>query len=154
MTNPTLGFEDDTAPSKPEIALSQLNDAISLFTQERFLSALTLAGAAEEILGKLLIRKGEFPAIKESTAQIERLRADTGLRVMGEASERDMIDAWNQARNSAKHLVGPEYESVTLNLCDEAYWMIRRALANSDKLGLQVVGLQDFENWVIINVNI
>jgi hypothetical protein len=154
MTTPTLGFEDDTTLSKPQIALIQLNEAISLFTQERFLSALTLAGAAEEILGKLLIRRGELPAVKESTAAIERLRAETGLTVMGEASEREMIDAWNQARNTAKHLVGPEGESVTLNLCDEAYWMIRRALANAEKLGLQVAGAQDFENWVVINVNL
>ena len=100
-----------------------------------------------------MIRRRELPAIKESTAAVQRLRAETGLSVMGEASEREMIDAWNQARNTAKHLIGSEGESVTLNLCDEAYWMIRRALANGEKLGLQVAGAQEFENWVIINVN-
>lgn len=153
MTTPTLGFEADTTVSKSQVAIVQLNEAISLFTQERFLAALTLAGAAEEILGKLLIRRDELPAIKESTAAIARLRAETGLSVMGEASEREVVDAWNQARNNAKHLIGLEGDSVTFNLCDEAYWMLRRALANSEKLGLQVAGAQDFENWVVINVN-
>ena len=51
MTTPTLGFEENTTLSKPQIALIQLNEAISLFTQERSLAALTIAGAAEEILG-------------------------------------------------------------------------------------------------------
>lgn len=153
MTTPTLGFEEDTTLSNAQVAIVQLNEAISLFTRERFLAALTLAGAAEEILGKLLIRRGELPVIKASTAAIKRLRAETGLSVMGEASEREMVDAWNQARNNAKHLTRPEGDSVTLNLCDEAYWMLRRALANSEKLGLHVTGTQDLENWVVINVN-
>ena len=153
MNTHTLGFEPDSSLSKSQIALVQLNEAISLFVQERFLGALTLGGAAEEILGKLLVRKGEIPAIKESTSAIERLRAETGLQIMGNASEKEIIDGWNQARNAAKHLVGPEDEPVTLNLCDEAYWMIRRAIANSEKLGHKVAAAQDFENWIIINVN-
>lgn len=153
MTTLTLGYEYDTTLSKPQIAIVQLNEAICLFICERFLAALTLAGAAEEILGKLLVRRGELPTIKDSTAAIERLRAETGLHAMGKASEREVIDAWNRARNTAKHLVEPEEELVTLNLCDEAYWIIRRALANAEKLGLKVTGAQDFENWVVINVN-
>ncbi len=153
MTNPTLGFESDSSLSKQEVALIQLNDAIALFTQRRFLAALTLAGAAEEILGKLLVRKGELPTVKESTAAIERLRTETGLRIGGDSSERELIDGWNQARNAAKHLVGAEDQPLTLNLCDEAYWMVRRAIANAEKLGQSVAAAQDFENWVIVNVN-
>ena len=38
---------------KEEAALIQLSDAINLFYQKRYLSAVTLAGAAEEILGRL-----------------------------------------------------------------------------------------------------
>ena len=153
MKLPTLGFEPDSTLAKHDVALIQLNDAIALFTRQRFLAAMTLAGAAEEILGKLLVRKGELPAIKESTAAIERLRIDTGLKVGGEASERDLVDGWNQARNAGKHLVGAEAEPIILNLCDEAYWMVRRAIANAEKLGHPVAAAQDFENWVVLNVN-
>jgi hypothetical protein len=153
MTTPTLGFEPDSSLEKHDVALIQLNDSIALFTQQRFLAALTLAGAAEEILGKLLVRKGELPAVKENTAAIERLRAATGLRIGGDASERELIDGWNQARNAAKHLVGAEDQPLKINLCDEAYWMIRRAIANAEKLGRPVAAAQDFENWVILNVN-
>ena len=153
MTVPTIGFEPDTILSKPEIAISQLNEAISMFVQLRFLPAITLAGAAEEILGKLLIRQGVPHVISESVSAIERLRDQTGLHVMADSSGREIIDSWNHARNAAKHLIGPETESITLNLCDEAYWLIRRAIANADKLGLSVAGSQDFENWVLANVN-
>ena len=81
------------------------------------------------------------------------IREKTGLPIMGTKSEREMIDDWNATRNSFKHLIGPEDEPIILNLCDEAYWMIRRALANAQSLQVQISNAQDFENWVIINVN-
>lgn len=72
---------------------------------------------------------------------------------MGEKSEKEMIDDWNATRNSLKHLVGPEDEPITVNFCDEAYWMIKRALENAKRLHLVITNEQDFENWVVINVN-
>lgn len=42
---------------------------------------------------------------------------------------------------------------MVLNLFDEAYWMIRRALANTKSLSLQISNEVDFENWVIVNIN-
>ena len=152
MPPPTLGFQEDTTLSKTQIALIQLNEAVALFVQEKFLPALTLAGAAEVILGQLLVRKGELPSIKETTQSIERLRQSTGLEVMRGKTEREMIDDWNRPRNNAKHLIGPEGEAFTANLCDEAYWMIRRAVENASKLQLSVEREQDFVNWVVINV--
>lgn len=72
---------------------------------------------------------------------------------MGNKSAKEMIDSWNAARNSLKHLVGPEDEPITLNFCDEAYWMIKRALENAKRLQLKISNEQDFENWVVVNVN-
>ena len=54
MSLPTLGYEDNTTLSKISIAQMQLVEAISLFIENKFLCATTLAGAAEEILGKLI----------------------------------------------------------------------------------------------------
>jgi hypothetical protein len=52
--------------SSEEVALRQLEQAISLFLDERdFVSALTLAGAAEEILGNLLKRADMPHALEE-----------------------------------------------------------------------------------------
>lgn len=152
MNTPSIGYEDDTTLTKSEAATLQLDEAITLFVSGRFLPAITLAGAAEEILGKLLARRSELPAVKDSTRAIEQLRAKTGLALVGSKTEKEIIDTWNAPRNLLKHLVGPEDEPITLNLCDEAYWMIRRALANAEKLNLPVENVQDFENWFIVNV--
>ena len=151
MSTPTIGYEDDTTLSRSEIARVQLVEAVALFVTEKFLPALTLAGAAEEILGKLLVRQSQQPVIKESMQAITQLRVTTGLSVMGNKPEREVVAGWNSARNAAKHLGENDIDPVTLNLCDEAYWMIRRALENAKKLGLAVENQVDFENWFIIN---
>jgi hypothetical protein len=135
MSTPTLGFEDNTTLSSNEIALRQLCESINLFTDSRFLPALTLAGAAEEIFGKKLILRSIQPAVKESAQSILALRIKLGLTSLREVSEKDIIGQWNSARNTAKHLVKSEDELITLNLCDEAYWLIKRALRNVDLLG-------------------
>lgn len=152
MKPPSLGYEDDTTLTKCEVAQIQLVEAISLFIARRFIPAVTLAGSAEEILGNLLVRRSELPVIKESTKAIEVLRQRTGL-AMGMKSEKEMIDGWNATRNSMKHLGNLEDDPITFNLCDEAYWMIRRALANAQKLQVSISNAQDYENWVIININ-
>ena len=151
MSTPTIGYEDDTTLSRSEIARVQLVEAVALFVTEKFLPALTLAGAAEEILGKLLVRQSQQPVIKESMQAITQLRVTTGLSVMGNKPEREVVAGWNSVRNAAKHLGENDIDPVTLNLCDEAYWMIRRALENAKKLGLAVENQVDFENWFIIN---
>jgi hypothetical protein len=152
MPTPTIGYEDDTTLRRSDVARMQLEIAIELFVRAKFLPALTLAGAAEEILGKLVVRNGQVPVIKQSTAAILSIREKTVHSVMGHRSEREIIDTWNAARNAAKHLVNCEEESVTLNLCDEAYWMIRRALENARLLGIQLENENDFESWFITNV--
>lgn len=57
-------------------------------------------------------------------------------------------------KNSLKHLVSPDEDSISINLCDGAYWMIKRALANAEKLCLSVENKVEFENWVIMKVNL
>ena len=48
---PSLGYQQSTTIRKSDLARLQLAEAISLFVVERFLPAITLAGAAEEIGG-------------------------------------------------------------------------------------------------------
>ena len=153
MSIPSLGYEDDTTLSSAVIAQTQLVEAIAQFVDTKFLCAITLAGAAEEILGKLLQQKGEFPAIRESLQAIQDIRAKISLAVIDGKSDKKIIDEWNATRNALKHLVTAEEGSITVNLCDEAYWLIRRAIRNAHKLQLTIANEQDFENWVIINVN-
>lgn len=53
--------------SKFEVAVSQLDQAIRLFLEGDHLSSLTLAGAAEEMLGKLSERAGKPVAVSKSS---------------------------------------------------------------------------------------
>ena len=82
MRSPTLGYEDDTEISKSEIACEQLTEAITLFLQQKFLCAVTLAGAAEGIFAGVLNAHGEKAIVERSVEAIEKLREATGLEEM------------------------------------------------------------------------
>lgn len=151
---PSLGYEDDTTLSKISIAQTQLVEAINLFVSEKFICAVTLAGAAEEILGKLIEKKKELPVIRESLQHIRDLQEKSGLNITNGRSDKQFVDEWNEVRNSLKHLVSPDADSISINLCDGAYWIIKRALANAKKLSVPIENEIEFENWVIINVNL
>ena len=149
----TLGYSDDERLSRSDIARVQLVKAIELFVAEQFIPSITLGGAAEEIFGRLLERRGEKPVLEESFAAIQRIRDATGLNVMEGKNKTEIITDWNKARNSLKHHCRADDEFVVINACDEAYWMIRRALDNAKQLGVAIPNEYDFENWVVINVN-
>jgi hypothetical protein len=149
----TLGFEDPVEITKSEIARVQLAEAIELFLVGKYLPGITLAGAAEEILARLLNQKGEGSIVERSIELILELREQTALPVMGGKTKKEIFNEWNAARNQLKHHNEPEEEVVSINLFDEAYWMIRRALSNASKLGVQIENEREFENWVITNIN-
>jgi len=154
MRTPTLGYEDDTTISKAEIARIQLIEAIGLFVDEKFLCALTLAGAAEDIFARLLNSCGEKSAVEDSFEQIQKIRDITGLTVMENKKKNEIFSHFNYARNSVKHFNKKESEIVKLNLFDEGYWMIKRALANAKCLEIQIDNELDFENWCIEQIHL
>ena len=154
MRTPSLGYQDDTQIGKREIAQTQLREAIALFLDEKFLCAITLAGAAEAILAGLLNAGGEQSVVEESVEGIQRLRETTGLAIMENRPKKEIFNLWNNARNTIKHHNEKSEESVTINLFDEAYWMIKRALANASKLGVPISNEVDFENWCIVELHL
>ena len=85
-------FEYQTLP-KGEIANSQLEVALEFYLQSReYPAVITLAGAAEEILGKIARSRGLKPALTET---IERL-CETYELVWGEkANPKDFADLRN-----------------------------------------------------------
>lgn len=154
MRTPTLGYENDTQISKIEIAQTQLKEAIALFLNEKFLCAITLAGAAEEILARLLNTHGEQSVVELSFEEIQKLRKETDFAIMGNLPENEIFNQWNNARNSLKHHKKKTEDILTINLFDEAYWMIKRALANASKLGIHIDNELDFESWCIIKLHL
>lgn len=148
----TIGYKESETFRKIEIAKAQLIDAIWLFTQEHFISSLTLAGAAEELFAGHLKTEGKKPIIEQSFDIIKKSREELRLPTMENKSKSEVIAEWNHSKNRFKHHDKNEAQFITLNDCDEAYWMIKRALENAKKLDVSIPNGIDFENWVIINI--
>lgn len=108
--------------SKLDIAKRQLEAAINLhFSGGDYLAVITLAGAAEEILGKLLQRQGDRAMIDDL---VELDKEMTG----GRPFETIRKEA-NGARNSLKHANDPGEDQVTIEP-GEAVAMLARAMVN------------------------
>ena len=153
MTTITLGFESDITIQKSEIAQTQLVEAISLFLTGKFLCSITLAGAAEAVFAGLLSHHEKPSVVERSIDSIQNIRDQTGLSVMRDRKANEIFNEWNSVRNKLKHHRKGESSVVTLNLFDEAYWMIKRGLVNAQSLNVPISNENDFENWIVENIN-
>jgi hypothetical protein len=111
--------------SKKEIALTQLRRSIELFGQEDFICAITLAGAADEILTRIAESHGKNSAakniktIKDQLVRIGWLESES----LGEI-RKDI----NKVKNELKHFSVDE--DVSADFREEALEMITGALMN------------------------
>ncbi|MEP1444905.1 MAG: hypothetical protein ABJK37_02155 [Paraglaciecola sp.] len=110
---------------KVHIAIHQLEKAIALFLDEQdYICTITLAGAAEEILGKHAKYKGKIPA---NDYFPKGLREKYGL----DLSDKEIRDGHlNYARNSIKHFRKLEEPEVNVNWEGQAVVMLIRACIN------------------------
>ena len=115
--------------SKLELATMQLERAIQLYIDEKdYVSSVTLAGAAEEILGTLLTKRGKTPVLHSFV----QLCMFLGQAAPGDkeayATYRDMENA---IRNGLKHYSdGEDIEVPQAAAAD----MIERAIDNFIRL--------------------
>ena len=112
---------------KPDLARSQLEHALRLYMLgQEYPSVITLAGAAEEIFGKLAISKGLEPSLKRKLRQSLALFKD----LWGDdAKEKNFWLLRNRARNYLKHL-DPGEKDLQMDHEHEAASMLSRALEN------------------------
>ena len=112
--------------SKLEIAKRQLEVAAQLYVDGAdYLAVITLAGAAEEILGKLL-RRTEQKCMADHIVELDKKL--TGGRPFNVVS-----DEVNRARNALKHARDQSEDLVKIEP-GEATAMIGRALLNYVRL--------------------
>ncbi len=144
-------FVPEQTYERIELAKEQLEIALEMFLKRRsFVSALTLAGAAEEILGKALIQRGEKTTLQHECPLIEPVESLFRKTKYGWG---EFIEKKNRARNAAKHMKDKSEATITADLEDEALWMIVRACDNHTRLGLELTPLMyEFENWFYTNV--
>jgi len=118
--------------SKLQIANAQLDTSISLYLDGKdLISAITLAGAAEEILGKLVKGSGGKSSLEET---VERLCGMYEAAFEESPDPKVFADLRNRTRNELKHR--GLSDSVSFDLEREATSMIRRAVANHQALNL------------------
>lgn len=107
--------------SKLDAAVDQLDWAIRLFLDNKaYVPAITLAGAAEEILGEMLGGDSAFGQLKQ------RIAATSGLpeKVVSQLH-------LNRSKNWLKHWQGlRDEETIDIELETEAIQYIVRAVAN------------------------
>ena len=110
---------------KRDVALRQLETAVLLFQERKDpFSVITLAGAAEEILGRYVKAAG-----KTNSLQLLNDAALAIQRIEGDEMPVSVVDRANYARNNLKHLVGPE-DHVSIDAWQEAKDMLTRATEN------------------------
>jgi hypothetical protein len=111
--------------SKVQIAEHQLEAAIGLYLdQDDFVSAITLAGAAEEILGKLLERQGR----KHSVASFAESCVRVGLHLFDEPwTTKHFVEMQTFFRNGLKHITDGEPITIPRVAAEE---IIGRAVDN------------------------
>ncbi|MCR4347057.1 MAG: hypothetical protein NUV55_07640 [Sulfuricaulis sp.] len=134
-----------------DLAKEQLEVALEMFLKRgSFVSALTLAGAAEEILGETLIQRGEKTTLQHECSLIKPVE---DLFRKKPYSWSEFTEKKNRVRNAAKHIKNASEATVTADIEDEALWMIVRACDNHARLGLEPTPLmQEFEEWFYKNV--
>jgi len=136
-----------------DIATEQLCLAIELFLSERsYIGALTLAGAAEEILGKAVKHKGKESALAEDfyiTKYYEKCYKKIRSEVFDEPTfKNDFFGGVNGARNIAKHWDTPLESEVEIDFVKSAKDMIIRACRNCDLLNIKSTDeILSFNHW-------
>lgn len=149
---PSLGHEESITISKADVALTQLEDAIDLFIIGKRLSSITLAAAADGIFSGLLSQNGEKTAAEETWEGIEQARKKTGLNIAGDRTSKDAFNEWNWHQNRLKHHDKRDDDFLTFNGFDHAYYAIKRALADADKLGINPRNRRHFDRWMFENI--
>ncbi|MCO6185220.1 hypothetical protein [Rhizobium sp. L1K21] len=134
---------------KADVAVTQLEDAISLFISGRYLSAITLAGAADAIFcGVIEANGGQVPADR-TWAEIEAVR-QKGILLADNITRKEAFKTWNFTRNRLKHHdVGRDCNSLEVFEIDEAYEWIERARNSGKELGLEPKNCDEFESYVV-----
>lgn len=119
-----------------DLALEQLDAALMLFLEHRaFPAVITLAGAAEEVLGKEVSRRGRPVALDR---RLNRVSAVDRKAAIAEA---------NRVRNALKHFSDHEQADFTADLEETARWMLERACENAFQLALAVPRSAAFGKW-------
>lgn len=118
--------------SKLSVATEQLDTALRLYlSNSDYFSVITLAGAAEEILGVFLKRHNQPNAFEEDLKS--SLRVYRWLHGE-ECSPESMHKTINRVKNASKHMQGKKDLEIVCDAREEARSILDRAITNYYRL--------------------
>lgn len=119
--------------AKFHAAEEQLYDALCLCMKGRFISAIALAGAAEEVFSKHLIMRGESTALDDCHRSDSVLRQKQGRKFR---SKNEIAKQIYKLRNNLKHMdIGVSQNSVVdYRLYPDGISQLLRAIQSYEKL--------------------
>jgi len=154
-----MGKYDDSSDVKISfeyVGLTQLQDAIALFLDDKYLSAITLAGAADGIFSDLRKSRGEMNLAEQTWESVERHREKANYKVAvnpltgEEYTKSEAFNFWNSTRNKLKHHSSKKDGAfLEINLVDESYDWLLRVIASAEAIGLEPQNLNEFRNNTI-----
>jgi hypothetical protein len=112
---------------KRDLAIRQLRRAVQLFNQGDFVCAATLAGAAEEILGRIAQKRTGATALDGHAHFWSQL---AGIVGKSPPDRKKVVEANNRLRNQLKHNDSGDNEWVSADFEFEAQDLIDRAIRN------------------------
>lgn len=112
---------------KKDIAIFQLRKAIQLFNTKDFICAVTLAGAAEEFLGKIAKKRSGTTALEAESHFWDQLAA---IINKSKPNRKKVIAVLNRTRNELKHNDTGENLYLESDFEFEAQCIIDRAIRN------------------------
>lgn len=130
----------------------QLDTAIRLFLDNRdFYSSGTLAGAAEEILGKLLEDAGQEHALNNMISSVLKLLTAEEVNALSDKPKKNprstISNELNFYRNWLKHYCKDDFE-LDIDPEDAAVELIDRAVTNFFQLtGKETTHMRRFLEW-------
>ena len=145
--NKEIDTSNDLILSKLEIASHQLDQALKLFLDNNdYVSSVTLAGASEEILGKILEKQGQLHSLNDLTSTCVKI----GKHVYGEQwHEKEFVSIANYFRNGFKHYDDGNPIAINRECASE---IIERAISNYFSLTGDETELMKKFNMVMFGV--
>jgi len=113
--------------TKRRIALIQMEQSLALLEAGDAVSALTLAGAAEEILGRVVARKGGQPRVEGLAAFDASFYKYVGKPI---PPLKNLISRQNKTRNELKHQDDGRNVFVEADFIFDAEEMLLRCMFN------------------------
>jgi len=112
---------------KKDIALIQLETACKLYSKGNFVCAITLAGASEEIFGKIAKERTGINQIEDELNYLKNSYKSSNKEV---PNDKELISRINKGKNSLKHNNSGVNKWIDIDFESEAVFLIVKAVKN------------------------